>query len=131
MVLVNVVQNLVVQRDQILQFRLGQAALGSCYIRQSVEHQYASMLLFDPFEQHHDGVHDRVGQIRVLGLRVASPAADFREDQFHEDGQAALLDGVRDEAPLVVGQVSARFGHPHPKKGLVIKQHWFFLQLTL
>lgn len=49
----------------------------------------------------------------ILTLRVASPAANFRKHQLHENGQAAFVYGIGHQAPLVVGQVTTSGLHPH------------------
>lgn len=44
MVLIHVVQDLIIQRDQVLQLALGETALCSCDVGESVEYEDATVL---------------------------------------------------------------------------------------
>lgn len=93
-ILINVVEDLIVQRYEILELGLGQSGLGCGDVGQSVKNQNFSVLFLDTLEQHHYAVHDGVGQMRVCGFSVATPTLDLREDELYEDGKRAFGNGV-------------------------------------
>lgn len=75
----------------------------------------SAYLFFNPFEQHHNGIHYSGGQVGVLAFSVASPSANFGENKLDKYRKAAFIDCVRYEPPLVVGQISTCGSHPHSK----------------
>lgn len=113
MILIDIVEHLVIQRDQILELTLREARLGCRDVGEGMEDQNTTMLLLHTLEEQHDRVHHRVSQMRLLGTRVTAPSANLGKYQFHKDRQGALADGIRHQTPLVVVQIATRRLHPH------------------
>ena len=121
-VLVDVVQHLVVQRDEVLDLRLGDTVLGGGDVGEGVADQHPAVLVLHPLEQLEDAVL-HIGHEERLGRgRVALPATDLLEDELAEDGQRAVVQGVGHRPPLVVvegpaGRVHPQLHHPPGQLG--------------
>ena len=75
------------------------------------------MFVLHPLKELEDGVHDGVPDHSQLWLKVALPPANLLEDELAEDREGAVVIGVSDQPPLVVGQVSPSCLHPQLDRG--------------
>ena len=74
MVLINVIQHLVIKRDEVLDLRLRDPVLGGGDVGEGVGDQHPAVLVLHSLEELEHGVHHVVHQYSPLGLEVAFPS---------------------------------------------------------
>ena len=114
----DVVEHLVVERQQVLEFRVAQSVLGRRQIRQCVRHEHVTVVPLDPLKQHVEDARDAVLQLRLHRRRVRLPAANLLEDEPCVQRQAALDQCPLDDALLRRGQRASTTLEPVVQDGL-------------